>query len=211
MFHTDVHAVAEIVDNADSVVSKADKAAKVVRAISGWQAFRDYDWLRSVPLMNSAGDLRGMVVSSDWRAVFTFTGKASEYIDTAGTAISILSIMVAMAESYHDVDWILKSNQPPELKAAQLSTQVTGIAMKYLTGIVTTPTHLFLTGLNSVGACDLADRITKSRSGQCRQYLTATDVAIQTAAHTVSDGNNIYIFVNTTLNPWISRKIGLSD
>lgn len=209
MFHTDVHAVAEIVDKADSAVSKTDKAAKVVRAISAWQAFRQYDWLRSVPMMNSVGDLRGMVVSSDWRAVFTFTTKAGDYIDKAGTAVSVLSIMVSMAESYHDVDRILKSNQPPEMKAAQLSTQVTGIAMKYLTGIVTAPTHLFLTGLNSVGACDLVDRITKRQSGQCRQYVTAADIAIQSAAQTVSDGNKIFTFVNTTINPWVSKELGL--
>ena len=212
MEQKDVHVFAEVVEKGGSVIDSADNLNKVVKVISATQAFRKYDWLKNAPVTNIAGDLRGMVVSAKWNTAFQFTVKAGKALDTLGKISSYATLAVAVAESYDEVDQILQSKQPWNLKAAQLSTQVTGICMKYLTGIVTAPTHAVLSSMPLQAICaqiDLARGNKIGSVGSCQWTLKATDTAIQSAAQQVSDGNQIYVFVNTTLNPAVSRMLGL--
>jgi len=211
MEHTQVHVFAEIVDKAGSAVDSADRLNKAVKIISATQAFRQYDWLQGVPITNVAGDLRGMVVSADWNAAFQFTVKAGKTLDTVGKVSSYASLAVAMAESYDEVDQIVNSKDPWNIKGAKLSTQVTGICMKYLTGIVTAPVHSVLSSMPVQAICsqiDLAQGKKLGAVGGCQWTLKAVDTAIQSAAQQVSDGNQIYLFVNTTLNPMAFKALG---
>jgi hypothetical protein len=201
MDHTQVHASVEIVDDAGKKVEAADSVNKVAKGITAWQAFRDYDWLHDVPVKNVAGDLRGMVLNKEWRAAFQFTIKAGKVMD-------FLSIAVGVAQSAGEIQDIVKSNDPMNLKAARLSTQVTAISMKYLTGIVTGPAHILLTSLPTQGYCDVIDLSRRKALGTCQQTLSAVDASIQSAAQQISDGNNIYLFVNTTIEPLVSRAMG---
>jgi len=68
-----------------------------------------------------------MVVSAQWRAAFQFTVKAG---DVLGKVSAFVTLAVGVAESYSEVDAILRSNDPWNLKGARLSTQVTGVCMK---------------------------------------------------------------------------------
>jgi len=211
MEHNHVHAFAEIVEKGGSAVDSADKLNKAVKVISATQAFRQYDWLKGVPVTNVAGDLRGMVLSAKWNAAFQFTVKAGKKLDTFGKISSYATLAVAIASSYDEVDQILQSKDPWNLKAAQISTQVTGICMNFLTGIVTAPTHAVLSSLPVQSICaqiDLARGKKIGSVGGCQWTLKAADTAIQSAAQQVSDGNQIYLFVNTTLNPMMSRMLG---
>ncbi len=212
MNHSNVHAVVEIVSQTGTatgkVVDAVDSANKVVKAISAYQAFRDYNWLKGVPVTNVAGDLRGMVVSAQWNAAFQFTVKAG---DVLGKVSAFATLAVGVAESYGEVDDILQSNDPWNLKAARLSTQVTGVCMKYLTGIVTAPVHAVLSSMPAQAICSQIDQRRGNRLGSfgsCQWSLKAADTAIQSAAQQVSDGNDIYLFVNTTINPALSKMLG---
>jgi hypothetical protein len=205
MDHTQIHAVVEISKKGEKVVETVDNTNKVAKGISAWQAFRDYDWLRGVPVKNAAGNLRGMVLSKDWNAAFQFTVRTGEVLEGLG---AFAAIAVGMAESAEEIEDILNSKDAASVKAARLSTQLTAISMKYLTGIVTAPTHLLLTSLPTQGYCDIVDLATRKPIGSCQKTLKAMDIAIQSAAQEVSDGNNIYTFVNTTINPAISKAVG---
>lgn len=212
MNHNQVHVAVEIVDHTATatgkVVDTLDTSNKVAKGISAYQAFRDYNWLKGVPATNVAGDLRGMVVSAKWNAAFQFTVKAG---DVLGKVSAFATLAVGVAESYGEIDAIVRSNDPWNIKSAQLSTQITGIAMKYLTGIVTAPTHAVLMSMPVQAICSQIDQSRGNRvgnTGGCQWTLKALDTVIQSAAHQVSDGNDIYLFVNTTINPSVSRMLG---
>lgn len=182
MEHKDVHAIMELVDtggkSAVKVTDVAEKANMVAKAISASQAFRKYNWLTQTPVKNIAGNMRGMVVSAKWNTAFQFTVKAG---DVVGKVAAFATLAVAIAESYHDVERILSSNDPWNLKGAQLSTQVTGIAMKYLTGIVTAPVHMVLSSMPAQYICSQVDQANGHRIGDfggCQWTLNALDTSI---------------------------------
>jgi len=43
--------------------------------------------------------------------------------------------------------------------------------------------------------------------GRYGQTLKAMDASIESAAKQVSDGNNTHVFVNTTINPKVSKML----
>jgi hypothetical protein len=213
MEHRDIHAIVELVNvggkSTVKVTDVAEKANMVAKAISASQAFRQYNWLTQSPVKNVAGNLRGMVVSAKWNTAFQFTVKAG---DVLGKVSAFVTIAVAMAESSSEIEDILNSNDPWNLKGARLSTQVTGIAMKYLTGIVTAPVHMVMSSMPAQYICSQIDQANGYKIGSfggCQSTLNALDASIQSAAQTVSDGNQIYVFVNTTINPTISKALGM--
>ena len=213
MEHKHIHAIVELVDQGGKstvkVTDVAEKANMVAKAISASQAFRQFNWLTGTPGTNIAGNLRGMVVSAKWNTAFQFTVKAG---DVLGKVSAFATLAVAMADSYPEVEEIVNSNDPWNLKGARLSTQVTGIAMKYLTGIVTAPVHMVLASMPAQYICSQIDQANGHKIGSfggCQFTLNALDSSIQSAAEQVSDGNQIYLFVNTTINPAISKALGM--
>lgn len=102
---------------------------------------------------------------------------------------------------------ILESKSSSDIKAAKLSTQATAIAMNVLTGIVTGPAQMILKSLQ--GYSDIADVLRGAPLGTTGQVFNALDQSIDSAAKEVSDGNKIYIFVNTVINPRVSKLLGL--
>jgi hypothetical protein len=205
MDHKHVHATVEIVDKSGKVVEKAESAGKVAKVISASHAFRQYDWLNKVPVTNARGDLRGMVLSSKWRGAYNFTVKYGATLEKYHVG-TFATVAVALADSFEEVHEIWESNEPLDVKGAKLSTQATAIAMNCLTGIVTAPTHAVLTSLQ--GYCYMMDMAKNQSLGTCGQTLKNADLAIQSAPKQVSDGKNIYLFVNTTINPRVSKMLG---
>ena len=213
MEHNNIHAIVELVDKGGKATvgatDVAEKANKVAKAISASQAFRKFNWLTQAPVKNVAGNLRGMVVSAKWNAAFQFTVKAGAVVEKVS---AFATIAVAMAESYQEIEDIVNSKDPWNLKSARLSTQVTGIAMKYLTGIVTAPVHMVLASMPAQYICSQIDQANGHKIGSfgaCQFTINALDASIQSAAEQVSDGNQIYLFVNTTINPAISKALGM--
>jgi hypothetical protein len=205
MDHTHVHAVVELVDKGGKAVDTANSSVNVAaKAIAASHAFRKYDWLSMAPLKNASKDLRGMVVNRNAKVVYDFTVKYGSKIEKLST---FATVAVALADSAEQTYDILQSKNSLDVKAAQLSTQATAVAMNVLTGVVTAPVHAVLMSLQ--GYCDMADLVRGARVGTTGGTLKAIDAVIQSSATQVSNGNNIYIFVNTTINPRISKALGL--
>ena len=205
MEHSHVHAAVEIVDTGGKVVEKAESAGKVAKVITASEAFRKYDWLKGVPVTNASGNLRGMVLNARWRGAYSITLKYGAQLEKYHLG-SFASVAVGIADSSEEIGEILNSKDPWDIKGAKLSTQATAIAMNVLTGVVTAPTHAVFMSLQ--GYCNIIDLAKGNQIGTCGRTLKAIDVSIQSAAKQVSDGNNIYIFVNTTITPKVSKALG---
>lgn len=178
----------------------------MAKIIAASHAFRKYNWLKNVPVTNIAGDLRGMVVSANWRVAYNYTVKYGKVLEHYHIG-SIASVAVGIAESYEQIDEIVRSNESWSVKGAKLSTQATAVAMNVLTGIVTGPAHAVLMSMQ--GYCNIADLVKGKPIGTYGQTLKALDVSIESAAKQVTDGKNIYLFVNTTITPKVGRMMGL--
>ena len=202
MVHKHMHAAVEIVGKGGKAVEKAESVNGVVKVISASHAFRQYNWLKSVPVRNVAGNMRGMVLSARWRGVYDFSVKTTEVLENHHIA-AFASVVVALAESYDEIDAIWQSKEAADIKAAKLSTQATAIAMKVLTGVVTSPSHAVLQALQGYGY--FVDLAKGKPLGTCGETLKNMDLAIDSAAKQVSDGEQIYLYINTTINPKISK------
>jgi hypothetical protein len=206
MDHTQVHAVVELVDKGGKVVDTVDRDVKMAKLIAASQAFRKYSWLRNAPIQNASDNLRGMVVNAKARMVYDFTVKYGTKIEKFNTFVTIA---VALSDSSEQIYKILRSRDSWLTKTAQLGTQATAVAMNVLTGIVTVPAHAVLSSMSMEGYCEIPDILRGQPLGTCGQTLKAIDASVESTAKQVRDGNNIYIFVNTTINPRVSRALGL--
>ena len=198
--------VVEIVHGTDKVTGAVDNANTVVKAISGSEAFRRYNWLLGKAAVNSAGDFRGMVISKNWNSVFQVTSK---YADTIGNIAVLAGLAANIADSRERVHKILSSNDPGNLKAAQLSTLVSAVITRTLTGVVPAGTHILATSLE--GYCMLGGLVTGGNfqaPQHCVDKLKSIDAYVTTEYDKVTDSGNVYYFISTKINPWISQKMG---
>jgi len=203
-----VHAAVELVKKSGKAVELAENTGKVARVITASHAFREYSWLRNVPVMNAVGDLRGMVLSREWRVAYSFTVKYGKQIERYHVG-SIASVLVGVAAAVEEINDILDSKSSWDIKGSKLGTQATSIAMNVLTGIVTAPALALLQSMQ--GYCYGIDLARGAKLGDCGETLNALQVSIETAAKQVSDGNEIYMFVDTVINPRVSKSLGLTQ
>jgi len=205
MEHNQVHAVVEHIDTGGKVVGAVKSSVNVAaKSIAASEAFRKYQWLKKMPKLNKAGDLRGMVINAKARVVYDFTVKYGTKLEKFNTFVTVAVALADSAEQTYD---IVQGKDSWDIKAAKLGTQATAVAMNVLTGVVTAPAHALLLSLQ--GYCDMADVLRGQAVGTCGSNLKALDSAIMTSAKQVSDGKNIYTYVNTTINPRISKLLGL--
>ena len=205
MEHKRAHATVELIDKGGKGVDFANSSVNVVaKSIAASEAFRKYDWLRKMPIKNSAKNMRGMVINAKARMVYDFTIEYGTKLEKFNTFVTVA---VALADSAEETWDILQSKETWDIKTAKLGTQATAVAMNVLTGIVTAPAHALL--LSMQGYCDMKDVLGGQAIGTCGSTLKALDSAIMTSAKQVSDGKIIYTFVNTTINPQVSKLLGL--
>ncbi len=117
-----------------TIVEVTEKGNNIVRVISAAEAYRKYNWLRKIPVTNSAGNLRGMVINAQARSVYEFTGKIGTY---AGHLNILLSWAEECKRSSASFENIFLSKEDNLIKAAKISAQVSGIATRVLLGIAT--------------------------------------------------------------------------
>lgn len=128
------------------ILEITEGANKFIRPISAAEAYRKFDWLNNVPITNASGNLRGMVIDANWRTVHIVSGKFHEGMD-ALNAIGILQdVATESLNSYHSMVNIFSSREVGLVKAAKISTQVSGICIRVVTkwGLktVTSPFHI---------------------------------------------------------------------
>ncbi len=187
MYHNVLDRVVELTDYTEAAV----KSAKL---ISGSEAFRKYDWLRKMPIANSAGNLRGMVVSARWATVFHFASDALKPIEKVAIFASLVSNLV---EAKTEVDKILSGNDDWMIKGARLSTQVSSVCLRTAFGGVPFAGHLISKSLG--GYLQLADRAGIQKAGSWNKKLMRFDHSIQDTFHKATEGENMYLLVNKYL------------
>jgi len=188
MNHHNIHAAVEIASRAARNVEQGLKGA---RAIAGFEAFRKYDWIRNVPLRNTSGNLRGMVVSKRWATVFHFAEDALKPLEK-------LALFAALAEnigkSYHQFDQILESNDSWDGKAARLSTEVSSVMIRTVADGIPSGVHLLATSLE--GYCQIASLAGSERAAHLDQTLRSLDLWFSSGFEKVTDGSNMNAFIN---------------
>ena len=124
-----------------------------------------------------------------------------------------IALLAALAgnivEARRQITTILNSNASADIKAAQLSTQISSVAIRTLAGIVPSGTHILATSLE--GYCQLGGLMTGGnfrQPQQCVDKLRSFDAFVTTQYNKVTDGGSIYTFIETRVNPWVSQKLG---
>ena len=123
----DLHLVEDIVEITDS-------AADAVRMISAAEAFRRFNWIMDAPVVNAVGNYRGMVISAQWKTVYVYS---SSVADKAQNIAILLSVADELMKSRQQITAIVNGNDDGYTKAAKLSSQVSGIALRVLGHLAT--------------------------------------------------------------------------
>lgn len=206
MGHSQVpHAIVEITEKADQAIASLSTLNDAVKAISASEAFRKYNWLKSIPVMNAAGDLRGMVVSSRWRTVFQVSGDVGGVLEKVAV---VAGLAVNIVHSWNEIETIYNSQDPWDVKGAKLSSQVSSVAIRTVGGII--PAGFSLLALSMQGYCQAGGVVTGSRfqPQACIAKLKAASSYVNTTFNNVTDGDNIYSFLNVTITPRVNRLMG---
>lgn len=195
-----VNLVVEVAGTTKSATGDLKTAASATRVISMTQAFRAFDWLRLKPLMNASGDLRGMVINANARSVYDIAIKGGNLLNNIS---NFAAVVIALSSVYDESATIVNSTDDPMVKAAKLSTQVSSAAMRAITGILIVPEVLTL----SHALFWVSREATQYFPGQQEGFGLVAEFASDYSANVVStfqtftDGNNIYNYIQTVVNP----------
>src|ERR1039458_2660680 len=113
----------------EDIAEITDDAAGVVRMISAVEAYRRFSWIMDAPVVNAVGNYRGMVISAQWKTVYVYS---SSVADKAGNAVILLSVADEVIKSRQQIGATVNGNDDRYTKAAKLSSQVSGIALRVL-------------------------------------------------------------------------------
>ena len=197
--------VVELSKEASGVLSKISGVAWSATVISGSEAFRKYDWLRRVPGLNKNDNLRGMVVSRKWRAVFEPVSRGAKVI---GNVATVASFAAYLGEQYDRIDQIMNSSEDPALKALRLADISGTAAERTLAGMVTGVVSTVL--LSMQGYCRIAG-LTNQRaqefSNECVKFLEETDGKVKTFARALTDRNDRGAEYRKNAVMWITTTI----
>ena len=183
-----------ILDGVVELIDYADATVKSAKFISTAEAFRKHDWLGRMPLANSSGNFRGMVVSAKWATVFHFTTKAIKPVEkVAGLA----SLAANLSKAKSEMDRIVTGNDDWMVKGARLSTQVSSVCLRTAFGSVPFAAHLISKSLG--GYLQLADLAGIPKAGSLNTNLVELNHSIQDTFHSVTDGDKMYLLVNKYL------------
>ena len=209
------HATVEIVDTTSKVAEKVGTArdvARVAKAISGTEAFRKYNWLKGVPVKNASKNFRGMVVSARWRAVFDFSEKFLEKTKkvsaVAENVVLVAGMAMNLAKAAPEIERILDSKEDWASKAAKLGPQATSIMSRTLYELVAGPVRTLASSMIVEGYCDVGDVIRGQAVGACHKQVKYAIAQIDAQVSQFTDGNNLYLLIDTKVNPVISSVLG---
>jgi hypothetical protein len=122
-------------DQVDDIVEIIDDSAHLVQMISAAEAFRRFSWLKDAPVLNASGNYRGMVISAQWKSVYVYSSSVQDLASKAGDALTLLSIADELIKSRQQITAIVNGSDSQTIKAAKLSSQVSGIALRVLAHI----------------------------------------------------------------------------
>lgn len=160
----------------------------VVTPISAARAFREYDWIAGSPVLNSVGNLRGMVISKPLRTVWTVSTKAGDILGVAGIVIEFAKELGRMQSV-----WSSKTMSVNE-KGPMLLMMGSAAILRGVTSVV--PTAVHLAALSAGGYLDLAGAVSGSnRPMEWANKLQQGDQWVDSTFKAQWDGENWYAFV----------------
>jgi len=192
--------IIEIIHVSDSLAGSVEGAGKVLKLVSAAEAFRRYDWLRGVPFTNISGNLRGMVISAKWKAIFETT---SDTLETIGKITLIAGFAANIADQAGSIGSIIHSDEPAYMKGLRLTTIAGTAAERTLLSPVSAGSSLLSKSLQ--GYCMMAGLPggrAQTFSTACVSNLQKANNIVQSKFKLVTDTNNqakaIY---------WITAKV----
>lgn len=206
MQHGHSHAALEVVEATGHTAESVEGGSKIVQAIALPHAFRKYSWLHLAPEVNKSANFRGIIISSRWKSVYQISTKVRTYAEHLGTLATVGGAVLSSADEIEEV-W--KSSAPPAQKAAQLSTQLSSMALRVITGTLVIPeTQAILSALSTT--CSAVSRLAPRQ----RDNLATVKQSIDDYKNDVTakflhftDGNTLYHFVDLTVNPWVWKQV----
>ena len=189
--------VVEVLDTAVGMAGKVKDANDyVVKVVAGSEAFRKYNWLAGVPVLNSAGNLRGMVVNPRMRAIYTMSVNFGEKLAKADQALGLASIFIEIAKDYPRLQQAFDSDAPLNDKGPLMLSLASMAILRAVTGVVPAGAHLLAKSLE--GYCDLAFVLTGGSNTAPLTWaegLQSLDSQITAAHRQIFDGQNYYNFI----------------
>jgi hypothetical protein len=180
-----IHAQHKRADLIDRRLGQVDLARTSVQMVAGGRAFRDYNALADTIGLSNAQNLRGMVVSKEWRVLFRHTSEVGEYMENIGYLASIAAEISKSAPLFQK---IVDSSDSSALKGMQIASLAGSIAQKALVGAVPAGAHLIYRSLE--GWCmlaGLAGSPVQPAATSCIATLQHADTLVQTAFDTITD------------------------
>jgi len=116
-------------EQVNDIIEIVDDAAGIVRRISALEAYRKYSWIKDAPIANSVGNYRGMVISAKWKTVYLYSGSV---LEKTGNILILLSVVDELMKSREKIASIVHGTDDRVTKAAKLSSQVSGIALRVI-------------------------------------------------------------------------------
>jgi hypothetical protein len=201
------HKRAELVDRR---LGQLDMARTSIQMVAGGRAFREYNALAGTIGLSNAKNLRGMVVSKNWRVLFRHSSEIGEYMENIGYLASIAAEISKSAPLFQK---IVDSSDSSALKGMQIASLAGSIAQKVLVGAVPAGAHLIYRSLE--GWCMLAGLAGSSvqpAATSCIDTLKHADTLVQTTFDTITDTSEqskavwYVIDIATTPRPGSGRK-----
>ena len=184
----------KVLDGIVELTDYADATVKSAKVISGAEAFRKYNWLRGMPLANSSGNFRGMVVSARWATVFHFTSNAVKPVETVA---GLASFAANLSRAKSEMDNIASGDDNWMVKGARLSTQVSSVCLRTTFDILWSTPALISKSLS--GYLQFAELLGIPNVGSWNTNLLELNHSIQDTVHSVTDGDKMYLLVNKYL------------
>ena len=164
----------------------------IIRPVAASEAFRSYNWLAGAPVLNSVGNLSGMVVSKAMRTVYVVSQSAGEYLSLASMVFEVSREMSRMQN-------VWKSDMDINEKGPLLLMLGSAAILRSVTSVVPTTIHLAAKSLE--GYCYAASLA----SGSAKPLLLANaldrgDVELNRIYQQQWDGENWYHVIVTAVN-----------
>ena len=192
-----------VIDITDDVLTGIDyftRGNRAVQIVSGSEAFRNYSWIKNMPATNAVGNLRGMVVNSRARGIWSFSTNVAKQLSKYDTALALASLALEISRDSTKAVGILDSTDPWETKASRLSVMTSMCIFRALTGIVPAGAHLLAESVQ--GYLRLADVASGGRFQAIQQATTgiqAMDAEVSSTYSRIYSDDYIYTLINKYL------------
>lgn len=163
----------------------------VLKPMSTSEAFRKYSWLRGAPVLNKSGNLRGMVINSRMRTVYSVSDKAGNYL-------AVVAALMEIGKEMSRLEMIYKSDADRIEKASRMLMIGSAAILRSVTSIVPTAFHFAM--MSAQGYAQIFSLATGSRAGvRLGDQLVRLDREVKAIHQKQWDGENWYHFLEAVL------------